>query len=490
MKKLYFGLAALLSFLAVSPALGATGVLNNEVTTDYYYPGTWNNLALDFTLQHQSGATGEADTLNTLTVKNNGAARNGFEITAVKLWADGGLPGWQGWGVDQEVATGSFFNDSWYFNGLRLAIPAGGQRLFITVDIKNYIEARKTVQLYLPALNDDNSNSVYDLGETGIFMTSGVNGPALPVFNTETSAVSTTITDLWAPQAIITNLTEQQSLTVAAGGNYLITGEARDQGRGHTASVSLGIGASEASLVWGEAVNTGVDFSTWSYDWQKIEAGSYIIKIKSSDDSHNLSAESSGLTVKMPAVEAPIVAVTLADGVLAQTTVGGSIYLIKGGQKCLIASDAIFNSWGYDQAKVVTVDLNAYADGEPVKFRDGYLIKGADAKVFVVSEGGKRWIGDGAVFEGLGYRWNKINLVTEAQLATYPAGADITKAYIHPAGTLIKYATYPEVFLLTADGKRRHIANETTYLGLGYHWDNIITVPDWEYYPDGAEITL
>jgi len=120
--------------------------------------------------------------------------------------------------------------------------------------------------------------------------------------------------------------------------------------------------------------------------------------------------------------------------------------------------------------------------------QSGSLVKAADsARVYVISDHAKRWITSAEVFTGLGYNWANIKTVSAAELSVYPEGDPITVTYRHPNGTLLKYQTYPEVYRLE-NGQRRHIANSTVFTNLGYQWGWIVTVPDWEQYPDGTEI--
>lgn len=118
----------------------------------------------------------------------------------------------------------------------------------------------------------------------------------------------------------------------------------------------------------------------------------------------------------------------------------------------------------------------------------GSLVKTADdPRVYVISDSTKRWFSSAEVFTGLGYDWANIQTVSAADLSIYPEGDAISITYRHPNGTLLKYQTYLEVYRLE-NGQRRHIANSSVFTNLGYQWGQIVTVPDWEQYPDGIEI--
>ncbi|MDD5110053.1 MAG: Ig-like domain-containing protein [Patescibacteria group bacterium] len=54
---------------------------------------------------------------------------------------------------------------------------------------------------------------------------------------------------------------------------------------------------------------------------------------------------------------------------------------------------------------------------------------------------------------------------------------------------LVKYENSPKVYLIE-NGLKRHIANEQAFLANGFTWDQILTIPASEKYPDGAPITV
>lgn len=490
MKKIFFYLVLFLTVGLILPSAslaagtGTTNLTDNGATTDQFSPATWDDVVLDFNLQHKSGDSGAADILNALTLKNNGNARDLFEISAVKLWADSGLTGWQGWGFDTLLGTASFNNDAWYFSNMSVAIPASGLHLFVTIDVKNFIAAKKTVQFYIPQLVDNDGSGTFSIYDQGIFMVSGVNGPAQNFMNQKTQSIGTITIDTLAPQAIVDNLADGQTLKDVTG--FTITGQARDQGRGNVASVQLGLGPENGEMIWHDVVDTGSNYSTWSYNWQEITPGTYIIKTKSRDGSNNQSLESYPWKVIVTKSET---LPALLDGTLVKDTATGNYYRMLGNMKCLISSAAVFSSWGYQQSSLINLDLSKYTAGDDVKFRDGYLIKGSSSKVYVVVKGQKRWITSEAAFNFLGYQWSKINVITDAALNSYIEGTSILTATAHPDGTLVKYAGLADVYLVD-NGKVRHIVDEKTFTGLGYHWDNIITISPSEAYALGDPLAL
>ncbi|MFH1947119.1 MAG: DUF3466 family protein [Candidatus Magasanikbacteria bacterium] len=104
--------------------------------------------------------------------------------------------------------------------------------------------------------------------------------------------------------------------------------------------------------------------------------------------------------------------------------------------------------------------------------KDYRLIKTADdAKVFLVKENRRIHIPNPSVFEAGGYKWGDIETVTKLQMNKIANTA------------LIKSPVSAKVYLI-ADGKKQWIPDETTFLGAGLQWADIvlITQPQVEFY--------
>lgn len=104
--------------------------------------------------------------------------------------------------------------------------------------------------------------------------------------------------------------------------------------------------------------------------------------------------------------------------------------------------------------------------------KDYRLIKTADdAKVFLVKENRRIHIPNEQVFEAGGYSWGDIETVTKLQMNKIADTA------------LIKSPVSAKVYLIT-DGKKQWIPNETTFLGAGLKWDDIVLIsqPQVEFY--------
>ncbi|MEK7139250.1 MAG: hypothetical protein AAB817_00955 [Patescibacteria group bacterium] len=438
-QKLFMSLVIAIG-LVIAPAVWAAEPVIHAIATDYWYPQTFDNLLLDVTLYPNSADAAAA--VKTMTVGARGTARAGAEVAAVRLWQDGGLAGWQGYGQDT-VVTATITLDTtanqWIITPTALTIPVAGQRLFITADTATHLASQKTVQGYISARYDSNGDGSYQAGDAGIFWANTLATTNSELANPALQVIKETRIDLLGPDAWLTSVSDGGTITGAAA---TLTGQARDQGiTQNVALVEVGIGAATDTIQW-YPTTTADAYANWQYAWANIAPGKYYLNLRATDTSGNVKTGSAPIAVTV-AVAAPVTPVTPAPPVEAPATLAA-----------------------------------------------GTLVKtAASSQVWVISDGQKRWVTSGEVFTGLGYQWSEIKTISQVTLDAYLVGEPLTVTYRHPNGTLIKYQTYPEVYLLDK-GSRRHIANETAFLGLGYHWSAMVTVPDWEQYPDGTEIQL
>ncbi|MEK7159543.1 MAG: hypothetical protein AAB766_03545 [Patescibacteria group bacterium] len=112
-------------------------------------------------------------------------------------------------------------------------------------------------------------------------------------------------------------------------------------------------------------------------------------------------------------------------GALLQNKATGGVYFVQDGIKYPIATKDILkiNYLKYHLSPVAVTELDKYATGDPIKLRDGELIKSKDAPtVYVISDGKKLPIISGDVFERLGYKWSNIKLVESSSLVNLELG--------------------------------------------------------------------
>jgi len=117
-------------------------------------------------------------------------------------------------------------------------------------------------------------------------------------------------------------------------------------------------------------------------------------------------------------------------GALLRDPDGGGVYFVINNTKAPLI-DPIFLKTkfkNYSPTKVTAEELAKYKKIEPVKFEDGYLLKtNMSPAVYVISDGVKRPIASGKVFESLGYKWENILEVNSRVLALYDNGEAITE---------------------------------------------------------------
>ncbi len=224
------------------------------------------------------------------------------------------------------------------------------------------------------------------------------------------------------------------------------------------------------------------------------------------------------------------------DGSVLKIAGNPGIWLIENGQKRPFLNYSAFIS-RFKPNQIVEVsenDLNAYDEGDAIKFANYSLIQTPDKKIYLIVDKEKRPFESLTVFKKIGFNPEEIEKATEEDLAIYSIGKTITSTstYVTGAllqdtktggiyyvidgtkaplidkillttkfkdqkiikaaageldkytkvspvllddGTLVKTDNYPIVYLIS-NGQKRPFANEEVFTGLGYKFNNIITV--------------
>ena len=461
MKKKRFFIIVFLIFLFLAQGIKAKTEevqLNQVDLVDYFYSQTFDNLVLDFTLK-----PAEDDILNSLVVKNEGTARQGGEIEKLVLWQDEGKEGFDGFGVDKEIATATFDanNYSWIFDDLSVEIPSSGRRLFVSLETKKNGTNGRSFQFSLPAYVDWNNNNEYDSGDLGIFFASGKGLPLNKLVN-QKKVTFRQSADGFAPLGVIINLKDNQ---IIQQDNYLIKGKARDQGGSYPESLEICL---DSQCFVPEA--TSSYFASWQYQWENILPGEHSIYLKIRDFNGNFQQTKAIKITRQvqPAEEEQeeeqeqeqeqeeeqeqVISEeneeenlpSSEEEKIYKTPDSPALYLIKNGQRHLFPHSAVYHSWGYpadfSTVEVVTPDvLESYPLGEPVKFKDGTLFRGTtksvhgkDASaVFYVEQGKLRPVISAEVYHKLfgDPHWQKVIWVPDSYLSkfAYPLAEPITE---------------------------------------------------------------
>ncbi|MEA2064929.1 MAG: hypothetical protein U9O66_01360, partial [Patescibacteria group bacterium] len=115
-------------------------------------------------------------------------------------------------------------------------------------------------------------------------------------------------------------------------------------------------------------------------------------------------------------------------GALLQNRKTGGVFFVIDNEKYPIWSKKIMEV-NYPNKKIISVseeELESYPTNGPLKLRDGELIVSlVSPTVYIISNGFKRPIASGEIFEELGYKWKDIIQVSERVLEIHPIGKEI-----------------------------------------------------------------
>jgi len=109
------------------------------------------------------------------------------------------------------------------------------------------------------------------------------------------------------------------------------------------------------------------------------------------------------------------------------------IEVLETGKRRPIPSPEVFDTqYNYKDLVYVSGDeWNSYQQGPAVYFRDGVILRASGrGEVYIMSDGKKRYVASPGVFEGLGYKWNNIIVVSPGGLDSVPTGIPISDSML------------------------------------------------------------
>lgn len=114
-------------------------------------------------------------------------------------------------------------------------------------------------------------------------------------------------------------------------------------------------------------------------------------------------------------------------GALLQNKETGSVFFIEGGVKYPIIHKSIMTARFGEKPFIIPADsqtLRGFVIGQPLQLHDGELIvsDSGDPAVYVISQGTRRPISSGEVFEELGYKWEDIISVPQSVINLHTLG--------------------------------------------------------------------
>ncbi len=164
---------------------------------------------------------------------------------------------------------------------------------------------------------------------------------------------------------------------------------------------------------------------------------------------------------------------------------GAAVYVIRGGLKRVVLDPVSFEASGYSWGNIDRVSdsvLASLTTGQPMldAKADGNLLKGSSAAVFAMQAGARRPISGAGVLDVCGYGPGSIRVVSDVVLEGLPVG-DILYGAPCPRlspqnGALVK-GSGPAVYVVES-GLKRAVTSADVFLGCGYLWGNVNSLPD------------
>ncbi|MCX6744229.1 MAG: Ig-like domain-containing protein, partial [Candidatus Parcubacteria bacterium] len=462
-----------------------------------FYRGTFDNLVMDFSI-----LTTKTDTLKALGLKNLGTASYLKQINNLILWADAGPVGFQGMGVDRKIGNLIYTatTTSWYIENLSEKIT-DSQKFFISVETYSSLSTGGTIQMQIPILTDNNANGSFDVGDLGIFMDSGNNGPTdANVTNANSQVVSIYSVDAIGPKLVITNLAEG---AVINNSHFVIQGMARDQGNTYFKELALYIDDQPINIIDNfDTVNY-----TWSYDWQNITDGSHTVSIQGRDGNGNntsnvalnvtvsqqalsltnSTASSDKTTIKNDGLDKATVTVMLKDTnnlpiisrqitveapnmiiSLANSNSDSTGKIIFEARSTVIGSNPIIIK--VDNLILASLTVNVVTpETMTLGITAGDLIKASTPAIYFYACNGKRYVFPNQDAYLSWYSdFKNVKSITDAQLASIMIGGNVT---FKPGARLVKITTDPKVYAVDAGGTLRWISTANLAVSLyGANW--------------------
>ncbi|KKP91786.1 MAG: Multiple EGF-like-domain protein 3 [Parcubacteria group bacterium GW2011_GWA2_36_10] len=170
------------------------------------------------------------------------------------------------------------------------------------------------------------------------------------------------------------------------------------------------------------------------------------------------------------------------QGRIVKTLLDPKVYYINtNNQRYFIPNLNTFKSWfkNFNNLEIITPQtLASYEYKGRLTVKPGNLVQFKDSnKVYAVEpEKILRWITTGTIFKGFGYDFKKIISLPQEDFQYYTQGEDLSTSTTHPTGQLLKHGNFAPIFYLK-DNIEYWIKDETTFLSLGFRWQDIITIP-------------
>lgn len=161
------------------------------------------------------------------------------------------------------------------------------------------------------------------------------------------------------------------------------------------------------------------------------------------------------------------------NGSIIKSNTNPKVYYLDNFKKRPIESPAIVESRNLSWNNLIITsreDIASIPDGTNLTFRDGSLLSNKGT-VYIISNGLRRPIASPAAFLRLGFKWNNIKPVSDAELNLHPLGEAVTTTSNYPDGVVIK--TGGGKMYLVEDDKRRYIPSPLVFESL-FKWNETV----------------
>lgn len=501
-------------FILPAQASSLTTTVDNSIQV---YQDDFDVMALDFVL-----AVDDQDTLTALTISLAGSARYNIEFYNLKLWADRGEAGFQGWGYDELVSIASQEGGVFVFKNLAHAITQS-EHFYVSLDTGlNFSE--KTGQFIIDQPKDTNGDGMWQVNETGIFLE---NEGVITEYNgqsfTRTIFFRDAFNDGLGPKGTFTDMSidpDDPTLIIDPDLPITFMGEARDRNAGQVKQVDLII-----NDVVHKANSSIANQTSWEYEYTPASTlETLIMKISLLDTASNLYVTKPRyaiLDTRMPNKEktsmvisnTPVkangsdmleVGVILRDGI-SQVLRGRNLDVIihkNGANKTtsevttntsgeVTLSNTFTESGTYmvdlyhrnillksQEVVILASDTVITPNPEPVppqmtEIHVGDLIKASQDAVYYYSSLGKRhvFLSQPIYASWYGSDFSAVRTITDAELAAIPLGDSVA----YRPGTMLTAPSINEVYLVTPGRVLRHITTEAIAAEyFGQQWNTLI----------------
>lgn len=180
------------------------------------------------------------------------------------------------------------------------------------------------------------------------------------------------------------------------------------------------------------------------------------------------------------------------DGTLLRSSSTDTTYLISGGQKRQIISKSVLLS-RFDTDNIIDVtaeDLNAYEDGQAIKFHNFSLLRNPAGEIYLVVNDEIRKIESYELFKKIGFKDDEIVSIGNDELSMYKAGPNITQYSIYPAGALLQDGKTKSIYYVLSSTKR--LVKNQEILDANFHGLTIkkVTATELDQYLTSNPVTL